>query len=91
LIFPLPIRIAGSAIEELDVDYDATPIDIGFNARYSSILPNQLDSDTVLFQARRPRSPTSCKTVMALAPLCADADAGVSGLARKPFPTPLLG
>jgi DNA polymerase-3 subunit beta len=49
---------SGSAIEELEVDYDAPPIDIGFNARYLLDITGQLDSDTVLFKLADPGSPT---------------------------------
>ncbi len=49
---------SGSAIEELDVDYDSAPIDIGFNARYLLDITEQLDSDTVLFKFADPGSPT---------------------------------
>ncbi len=49
---------SGSAIEELDVDYDSAPIDIGFNARYLLDITEQLDSDTVLFKLADPGSPT---------------------------------
>jgi DNA polymerase-3 subunit beta len=48
----------GSAVEELDVDYDSTPIDIGFNARYLLDITQQLDSDTALFKLADPGSPT---------------------------------
>ncbi len=30
---------SGSAVEEVQVDYEGAPLDIGFNARYSSISP----------------------------------------------------
>jgi DNA polymerase-3 subunit beta len=49
---------SGSAVEELDVDYDSAPIDIGFNARYLLDITEQLDSDTVLFRLADPGSPT---------------------------------
>lgn len=49
---------SGSALEELDVDYDSTPLDIGFNARYLLDITEQLDSDTVLFKLADPGSPT---------------------------------
>ncbi|MGH6813250.1 MAG: DNA polymerase III subunit beta [Methylocella sp.] len=49
---------SGSATEELDVDYDSSPIDIGFNARYLLDITEQLDSDTVLFKLADPGSPT---------------------------------
>lgn len=49
---------SGSAVEELEVDYDAAPIDIGFNARYLLDIAAQLDSDTALFKFADPGSPT---------------------------------
>ena len=49
---------SGSATEELDVDYDSAPIDIGFNARYLLDITEQLDSDTALFKLADPGSPT---------------------------------
>ncbi len=49
---------SGSATEELEVDYDSTPIDIGFNARYLLDITSQLDSDTALFKLADPGSPT---------------------------------
>ncbi|MFZ0559920.1 MAG: DNA polymerase III subunit beta [Methylovirgula sp.] len=49
---------SGSAVEELEVDYDAAPLDIGFNARYLLDITNQLDGDTALFKLADPGSPT---------------------------------
>jgi DNA polymerase III subunit beta len=49
---------SGSATEELDVDYDSSPIDIGFNAKYLLDITDQLDGDTVLFKLADPGSPT---------------------------------
>jgi DNA polymerase-3 subunit beta len=49
---------SGSAVEELEVDYDAAPIDIGFNARYLLDITAQIDSDTALFKLADPGSPT---------------------------------
>jgi DNA polymerase-3 subunit beta len=49
---------SGSATEEIDVDYDASPLDIGFNARYLLDITQQLDSDTALFKLADPGSPT---------------------------------
>ena len=49
---------SGSATEELDVDYDAAPIDIGFNARYLLDITEQLDSDTALLKLNDAGSPT---------------------------------
>jgi DNA polymerase III subunit beta len=49
---------AGNAEEQLDVDYDAAAIDIGFNARYLLDIANQLEGDTTLFKLADPSSPT---------------------------------
>ncbi|MDJ1158860.1 DNA polymerase III subunit beta [Chelatococcus sp. SYSU_G07232] len=49
---------SGSATEELEVDYDAPPLDIGFNARYLLDITAQLDGDTALFKLADPGSPT---------------------------------
>ncbi|TAL80730.1 MAG: DNA polymerase III subunit beta [Beijerinckiaceae bacterium] len=48
----------GSAVEELEVDYDAPPLEIGFNARYLLDITEQLDSDTAMFKLADPGSPT---------------------------------
>lgn len=49
---------SGAAVEELDVDYEAAALDIGFNARYLLDITAQLDSDTALFKLADPGSPT---------------------------------
>ena len=49
---------SGSAVEELEVDYEAAAIDIGFNARYLLDITAQLDSDVALFKLADPGSPT---------------------------------
>jgi DNA polymerase III subunit beta len=49
---------SGSATEEIEVDYDSTPIDIGFNARYLLDITGQLDGDTALFKLADAGSPT---------------------------------
>ena len=49
---------SGSAVEEIEVDYDSTPLDIGFNARYLLDITQELDSDTALFKLADPGSPT---------------------------------
>jgi DNA polymerase-3 subunit beta len=49
---------SGSAVEELEVDYDSGPLDIGFNARYLLDIAGQLDGDTALFKLADPGSPT---------------------------------
>ncbi len=49
---------AGSATEELDVDYESTGLDIGFNARYLLDITAQLEGDTAVFMMADPGSPT---------------------------------
>ena len=49
---------SGSAVEEIEVDYDAAPIEIGFNARYLLDITAQLESDTALFRLADAGSPT---------------------------------
>jgi DNA polymerase-3 subunit beta len=49
---------SGSAQEELEVDYDGPPLEIGFNARYLLDIAGQLDSDTALFKMNDSGSPT---------------------------------
>lgn len=49
---------SGSATEEVEADYDATPLDIGFNARYLLDIAAELDGDTTLFKLAEPGSPT---------------------------------
>ena len=49
---------SGSASEEIEVDYDSAPIDIGFNARYLLDIVGQLSSDTALIRLADPGSPT---------------------------------
>ncbi|GJE59505.1 DNA polymerase III subunit beta [Methylobacterium trifolii] len=49
---------SGSATEELDVDYEAAGLDIGFNARYLLDITAQLEGDTALFKLADPGSPT---------------------------------
>jgi DNA polymerase-3 subunit beta len=48
----------GSATEELDVSYDAEPLEIGFNARYLLEIAAQLESDQAVFRLADPGSPT---------------------------------
>ena len=49
---------SGSATEELDVDYESAPLDIGFNARYLLDITGQLDGDTALLKLADAGSPT---------------------------------
>lgn len=49
---------AGSAMEELSVDYGGDPIEIGFNARYLLDVASQIDGETTTFRLADPASPT---------------------------------
>lgn len=49
---------SGSATEELDVGYDADPIDIGFNSRYLLEIVAQIDGETAALKLADPGSPT---------------------------------
>ncbi|MGL4813504.1 MAG: DNA polymerase III subunit beta [Beijerinckiaceae bacterium] len=49
---------SGSATEEVEADYEAAPLDIGFNARYLLDIANELEGDTALFRLAEAGSPT---------------------------------
>jgi len=49
---------SGSATEELEAEYDADPIDIGFNSRYLLDIAAQLDGDVAVLKLADPGSPT---------------------------------
>ncbi|MDJ0930905.1 DNA polymerase III subunit beta [Breoghania sp.] len=49
---------SGSATEELVVDYNSEPIEIGFNSRYLLDIAGQLTSETAIFHLADPGSPT---------------------------------
>jgi DNA polymerase III subunit beta len=49
---------AGSALEELSVDYGGDPLEIGFNARYLLDVAQQVDGETATFRLADPSSPT---------------------------------
>ena len=49
---------SGNATEEIEVDYDSDPIDIGFNSRYLLDIAGQLEGDTALIRLADPGSPT---------------------------------
>ncbi len=49
---------SGSATEELEVEYDADPIDIGFNSRYLLDIASQLDGEVAVLKLADPGSPT---------------------------------
>ncbi len=49
---------SGSAIEELEVVYDADPLDIGFNSRYLLDIAAQVEGDSAVLRLADPGSPT---------------------------------
>jgi DNA polymerase-3 subunit beta len=65
---------AGQAVEELEVDYDGEPFEIGFNARYLLDVTGQISGDTAEFRfADRAAATTILDPTLVLDP----ADAGV--------------
>lgn len=49
---------AGTALEELSVDYSGDPIEIGFNARYLLDIAAQVDGEQMTFRLADPSSPS---------------------------------
>ncbi len=49
---------AGNAIEELEVEYDSAPLDIGFNAKYLLDIASQFEGDTAVFKFADSGAPT---------------------------------
>jgi DNA polymerase-3 subunit beta len=49
---------SGTATEEIEADYDAAALDVGFNSRYLLDIAQQLESDTGVFRLADPGSPT---------------------------------
>ena len=49
---------SGSATEEIEVEYDADPIDIGFNSRYLLDIASQIESETAVLKLADAGSPT---------------------------------
>ena len=49
---------SGSATEELEVEYDADPIDIGFNSRYLLDIAAQIEGEAAVLKLADPGSPT---------------------------------
>ena len=70
---------SGSATEEIEVEYDSDPLDIGFNSRYLLDIAGQIDGEVAVLQARRSgladADPGQGRQGRAVRP---DADAGVS-------------
>src|SRR3546814_3324381 len=65
----LPISLSanspenGTAIEELEVDYDGTGIEIGFNSRYLLDITQQIEGEAAQFSMADPASPTIVREV----------------------------
>jgi DNA polymerase-3 subunit beta len=51
----------GSATEEIGVEYGASPLEIGFNARYLLDIAGQLEGENACFKLADPGSPTMVK------------------------------
>jgi DNA polymerase-3 subunit beta len=49
---------SGSANEEVEVEYEADPIDIGFNSRYLLDIASQIESEAAVLKLADPGSPT---------------------------------
>jgi DNA polymerase-3 subunit beta len=49
---------SGSATEEIEVEYEADPLDIGFNSRYLLDIASQIEGETALLKLSDPGSPT---------------------------------
>jgi DNA polymerase-3 subunit beta len=49
---------SGSATEEIEVAYDADPLDIGFNSRYLLDIAAQIEGETAVLKLSDPGSPT---------------------------------
>ena len=48
---------AGQAVEELEVDYDGDPFEVGFNARYLLDVADQIQSESAEFRFADPFAP----------------------------------
>jgi DNA polymerase-3 subunit beta len=49
---------SGSATEELEVDYESEPLDIGFNSRYLLDIAAQIEGESAILKLADPGSPT---------------------------------
>jgi DNA polymerase-3 subunit beta len=49
---------SGSAMEEIEVDYDSDPLDIGFNSRYLLDIAAQIEGEVAVLKLADPGSPT---------------------------------
>jgi DNA polymerase-3 subunit beta len=53
----------GTAEEELEAQYDSTPLDIGFNSRYLLDILGQVEGDTARFAMADAASPTVVRDI----------------------------
>ena len=58
LVLSVSSSESGSATEELAANYTATPVEIGFNARYLLDIAGQIDGDSAVFEFLDAHSPT---------------------------------
>jgi DNA polymerase-3 subunit beta len=49
---------SGSATEEIEIDYDSDPLDIGFNSRYLLDIAAQIEGEVAVLKLADPGSPT---------------------------------
>ena len=49
---------SGSATEEIEVEYDSDPLDIGFNSRYLLDIAGQIEGEVAVLKLADPGSPT---------------------------------
>jgi len=49
---------SGSATEEIEVDYESEPLDIGFNSRYLLDIAAQIEGEVAILKLADPGSPT---------------------------------
>ena len=73
---------SGSATEELEVEYDSDPIDIGFNSRYLLDIAAQIEGEVAVLKLADPGSPTLIqdKRGRGRRALRAHADAGLTSV-----------
>ena len=77
---------SGSATEELEVDYDSDPLDIGFNSRYLLDIAAQIEGEAAVLKLADPGSPTLIQDKDAQGrALRADADAGLTVRLHAPL------
>jgi DNA polymerase-3 subunit beta len=53
----------GTAVEELEIDYDGAGIEIGFNSRYLLDITQQIEGEAAQFTMADPASPTIVREV----------------------------